>query len=363
MIRRLLFGRTRGWGRVRAMPGNSAGGLVMLRAVVLALLPVLVLALLVGGLFCQMWARGDQTWLPLALFRSAMPGWLIFSGDGEDAETFSRDYAGPHIFLPLIGLGHIAFQEIIFREMWPASMARLKPEPAGELGVPDSVENDGTDIVLPDTGEPAVKKEDVRVAIYHTHTGETYRPDDGVERVSGQPGGVVAVGAALARRLHEEHGIGVVHVARINDAVYSRSYLESEKVVRSLLQNYPRLDVLVDLHRDAAGDAAASTVGIGGRKAARLLLVAGSDARAPFPGWRQNYQLALELAALAGKKYPGLLKGVQVKEGRYNQFLHPGAILLEVGSTANSRAEAIYAGELFADILADYLQNNARKRQ
>lgn len=345
------------------MPGNSAGGVRILRSVVLALLPVLVLAMLVSGLICLLWAGGGQPWLPLALFRSVMPGWLISAGGEEDEETFSRHYAGPHMFLPLIGRGDFSLPEIIVRELWPASADRMNPGPAGVMGVPDSGENTRNDIVLHDTGALVVKKEDVRVAIYHTHTGETYRPDDGVERLSGQPGGVVAVGAALARRLHEEYGIGVVHVARINDAVYSRSYLESEKVVRSLLQNYPHLAVLVDLHRDAAGDAAVSTVGIGGRKAARLLLVAGSDARAPFPGWRQNYQLALELAALAGKKYPGLFKGVQVNEGRYNQFLHPGAILLEVGSSGNSRAEAIYAGELFADILAEYLQINAKKLQ
>ncbi|MGQ9556430.1 MAG: stage II sporulation protein P [Desulfurispora sp.] len=335
----------------------------ILRSVVLASLPVLALALLVSGLVYQLWAGGEKPGLPLALFRSVMPGWLISSGEGEDEDIFSRDYAGPHIFLPLIGRGDFSIQEIIISELWPVSTGRLKPEPAGVIAEPDSGQNTGTDIVLPDTGALAVKKEDVRVAIYHTHTGETYRPDDGVERLNGQPGGVVAVGAALARRLHEEYGIGVVHVARINDAVYSRSYLESEKVVRSLLQNYPHLGVLVDVHRDAAGAAAASTVGIEGRKAARLLLVTGSDARAPFPGWRQNYQLALELVALAGKKYPGLLKGVQVKEGRYNQFLHPGAILLEVGNSGNSRAEAIYAGELFADILADYLQNNSKNRQ
>ncbi len=333
----------------------------MLRALVFALLPVLIMAA-VTGLSYKMWSNASQSWLPLTLFRLTMPGWLISADTVEEEGEILGDYAGLIKLLPLLGLSDFSPLGIISSQLWPVSLDRQNQTPAVGRGQLEK-ETAGEDLVLLDTGAPAMQKEDVKVAIYHTHTGETYRPDDGVERLSGQPGGVVAVGAALARRLHEEYGIGVVHVARINDAVYSRSYLESEKVVRGLMQNYPNLMILVDLHRDAAGSAAVSTVDIAGQKAARLLLVVGSDARAPFPGWRQNYQLALELAALGGKKYRGLFKGVQVKSGRYNQFLHPGAILLEVGGTGNSRAEAIYAGELFADILAEYLQKNTKNRR
>ncbi|MFZ5590575.1 MAG: stage II sporulation protein P [Bacillota bacterium] len=362
-MRRYFFGRAFGPYRSGLSSGKYPGSGLVLRVWIFPLLLTLIIIVVVTGYSLKLWVKAGQSWLTVALFKLTMPGWLVsYDTTEEEGEIIIDHYAGLQKLFPLLGFNDFSPLGIISSQLWPVSMDQLTQAPAAEQGQLGS-DTTGEDIVLLDTDAPARRKEDVKVAIYHTHTGETYRPDDGVERLSGQPGGVVAVGAALARRLHEEHGIGVVHVARINDAVYSRSYLESEKVVRGLLQNYPNLMILVDLHRDAADSAAVSTADIAGRKAARLLLVVGSDARAPFPGWRQNYQLALELAALGGKKYRGLFKGVQVKSGRYNQFLHSGAILLEVGSTGNSRAEAIYAGELFADILAEYLQNNAKNRQ
>jgi len=42
---------------------------------------------------------------------------------------------------------------------------------------------------------------------------------------------------------------------------------------------------------------------------------------------------------------------------RYNQFVSPGAMLLEVGAAGNSLDEALYAARLFAQGFADTLQS------
>lgn len=205
-----------------------------------------------------------------------------------------------------------------------------------------------TERVPPETGK-------LMVGIYHTHTGETYELTDGVERFDGRPGGVVEVGRVLKRILEERHGIGVVHSEKVHDVPYSRSYLESEKTARRMMEDHPDLALLLDIHRDSLKDRSYAVTEIGGLKVATILLVVGSDARQPFPNWRENYNLARVFAAKAQELYPGLCVGVKVKEGRYNQFLHPGAMLVEVGGVANHTAEALRTAELLADIVAAVL--------
>jgi stage II sporulation protein P len=56
-----------------------------------------------------------------------------------------------------------------------------------------------------------------------------------------------------------------------------------------------------------------------------------------------------------------LIKGVRTKSGTYNQEFFDHSLLLEVGSDYNSFAEAKYAGELFAQILLEVLEEETLK--
>jgi stage II sporulation protein P len=195
------------------------------------------------------------------------------------------------------------------------------------------------------------------VGIYHTHTGETYALTDGTERLTGKRGGVVIVGEALKKELEDAYGIRVAHSTNINDVKYNTSYVESEKDARSLLHENTELEILLDIHRDAGKSRQNSLVKVQGQECAPIMFVVGSDARTPFPTWRQNYGFVKELAGMLDKQYPGLCCGVMVKEGRYNQFLHPRAILVEIGSVSNSTEEAERSARLLAGIIAGKLQD------
>lgn len=204
--------------------------------------------------------------------------------------------------------------------------------------------------------EAAVLSEEALVGVYFTHTGETYALTDGTERLQGKRGGVVKVGEALQQELQEKYGILVACSDTINDAKYADSYVRSQETLTELLENNPSLQVVLDIHRDAGKSRENSLVTVNGEEAAPVLIVVGSDARAPFPNWRENYNLARELAAEINKQHPGLCLGVQIKEGRYNQFLHPGAVLLEVGSVSNSTEEAVRSGRLLAGPVAEMVK-------
>jgi stage II sporulation protein P len=190
------------------------------------------------------------------------------------------------------------------------------------------------------------------VAIYNTHTGETYSLTDGVERLDGKKGGVVTVAAALQEELESKYGIKTARSERINDADYNSSYLEAARTAAELLENNPGTRVLLDIHRDAGKTREQSIVNINGQEVAPLLFIVGSDKRRPFPNWQQNYAFALKISDRLNALYPGLSQGVRVYDGVYNQSVHPQALLVEVGTTENSTEEAVRSARLLARVLA-----------
>ena len=199
------------------------------------------------------------------------------------------------------------------------------------------------------------------VAIYNTHTGETYALTDGVDRLTGKRGGVVKVAEAIQKRLEQKHKIKVVRSDTIHDANYNNSYIESEKTVKQLLEENKDLKLIFDVHRDNRPREDCITT-INGQTVARVLIIVGSDARAPFPEWKQNLATARQLDKKMDEMYPGLSLGIRVKEGRYNQYYHTGALLVEVGVVENTTEEAVAAGELFADAVAAYLEDTANEQ-
>ena len=88
-----------------------------------------------------------------------------------------------------------------------------------------------------------------RIAIYHTHSGESYLPSDGVDSTSQRQGGIYKVGAQMAKRLENKDEVEVVH-SQETFFPYSGSYRRSRVVAAELAQT--DLDAIFDVHRDAA---------------------------------------------------------------------------------------------------------------
>ncbi|WP_304544015.1 stage II sporulation protein P [Desulforamulus aquiferis] len=257
--------------------------------------------------------------------------------------------------------------------LWVAGLARINTSPTGMLldqipllakavagGAPVISE---TPKIIEE--EPVLQPElssDILVAIYNTHTGEAYAISEGTERVAGK-GGVVAVAAEIQQVLEKKFSIRVVRSEKVHDLQYATSYIESEKTARELVAKYPKMLAMLDIHRDAGKTREQSLVEINGNKVATILMVVGSDARRPFPNWKENYNFACQLADKLDELYPGLCIGVQVKEGRYNQFLHPGAVLVEMGTVENSLEEAKASGEMFAEALGEVLKEKLKAKE
>ncbi|MDS1029433.1 stage II sporulation protein P [Bacillota bacterium LX-D] len=192
------------------------------------------------------------------------------------------------------------------------------------------------------------------VAIYTTHNAETYIPTDGTDKLEGQNAGISKVAATLAQALKNRQ-IETIRATVIHDyPSFPKSYNNSEKTFRTMLQGNSSLKVIIDVHRDA-GVKKREVVKIDGQKVAKIMLIVGSNARLKHPNWQQNKKFAAEIVKKMNQMYPGLSKGYRVQSGRYNQHLHSHAILIEVGSAKNSLEEAERSVSLFADVLTAIL--------
>ncbi|MGB4504903.1 MAG: stage II sporulation protein P [Syntrophaceticus sp.] len=203
--------------------------------------------------------------------------------------------------------------------------------------------------------EKELAKKPIEVAVYHTHNAETYIPFQGKSRDEGKNGGITLVGEEIVKTL-SQHGVRAVQDLTIHDYPdHPTSYIKSKVTAKRLLEEYPDLKILIDLHRDA-GIPKKQTVVIDGKEAAKLLFVIGNGQRISNPHWRENYALARQIANRLDEKYPGLVKAVRLKDGCYNQNLSPNAILVEVGSDKNTLDEALITGRCFAEVVAELIQ-------
>ncbi len=197
------------------------------------------------------------------------------------------------------------------------------------------------------------------VAIYHTHTAEAFIPNSGVtHRPGGQRGDIVDVGLALANQLEKE-GIKTIHNTTIHDyPSFMKAYGPSEITAQKILTENPSIQMIFDIHRDADKRENVTAVYDGVPMAKITIVVATGQQDLPQPHWQQNHAFAKLIDARLNAKYPGLSRGLQMVEWRYNQHLHPRALLIEVGSQESSKEEAMRSMEILGGVLAEILAEN-----
>ena len=208
-----------------------------------------------------------------------------------------------------------------------------------------------------------LRQDSPTVLILHTHGTESYRNTEGYTassayRTEDADYNMISVGAHLTRCL-EAGGIRVIHDRTPYDQPsYSGSYSLAREAVITALADNPSLCLVLDLHRDAMtgsdGEQLAYTCTLPEGTAAKLMLVAGSDAGGlSYPNWQDNLTLAVQLQAVLERQNPGLCRSLSFRTGRYNQDLFPNMLLVEVGAAGNTRGEALLAAEKLAEAILE----------
>lgn len=208
------------------------------------------------------------------------------------------------------------------------------------------------------------------VLILHTHATESYTKngemyaETAAYRTLDENYNMLSIGDTVADVLTQA-GIGVIHDRGIHDyPSYSGSYVHSRNSVEEILEQYPSVCLVLDLHRDAVekdGKQLRPLAQAEGKPSAQLMLVVGTDiSRQSHENWQENLALALKLHIQLERMTPGIMRPLNLRAQRFNQDLSPGALLVEVGAAGNTREEALTAARKLADALV-FLSKGAKE--
>ena len=211
------------------------------------------------------------------------------------------------------------------------------------------------------------KDEGPQVLILHTHGSEAYTMPPGLEyeptsecRTTDCTCNVVRVGDELAGVL-EAAGLTVVHDTTLHDyPEYSGAYDRSLTTAKAYLEQYPSIQFILDVHRDAISDGNGGMYkvvsDVAGQNAAQLSFVVGTDGGGlKHPLWQENLKLAAAITQCLAEDYPTLMRPITVRNSRYNQHLTTGTLLVEVGAAGNSLDEALLSARLLGNALAEVI--------
>lgn len=205
-----------------------------------------------------------------------------------------------------------------------------------------------------------------QVLIIHTHSSEAYTQDEYDRYEASDPYrtedknySVIRVGDLLTEKF-EAAGLTVLHDRELYDyPSYTGSYSRSGAAVEQYLTAYPSIKIAIDLHRDAigSGDVVYKTqAALGGKSSAQVMLLVGTGQNGLWhPYWKENLKLALYMQDAMDDRWPTLARPIELVSERYNQHLSTGFVLMEVGSTGNTLAEALEAAGLFGDAVGPAL--------
>jgi stage II sporulation protein P len=167
------------------------------------------------------------------------------------------------------------------------------------------------------------------------------------------------VGDAITQQL-EDANINTLHDTTIHDyPSYTGSYERSAVTVQNILEQYPSIKVVLDIHRDALsrdGDLLQPIVEVDGKQSAQVMIVSGcDDGTMGMPNYLQNFRLASLIQNQLYTDYGDVARPILFDYRKYNQDLTTGSLLVEVGTHGNTLEQVQYAGELFGKALAEAL--------
>ncbi len=210
-----------------------------------------------------------------------------------------------------------------------------------------------------------------QILIIHTHGSEAYTMDgedvyqqSDSYRTTDTRYNVVRVGDEM-QQVFESLGLEVLHDCTLYDyPQYDGAYGRSAAAISAWLEQYPTIQIVLDVHRDALaesdGTVYKTVAQVEGDSTAQVMLVLGTDDSLEHPNWLNNLALAIRIQQDLDAAYPTLARPISLRSARFNQQLTYGSLLVEVGSHGNTLQEALNAADLFAqtagEIFVDLLK-------
>ena len=202
-----------------------------------------------------------------------------------------------------------------------------------------------------------------QILIYHTHSREEYADyHQGNEKAT-----IGNVGAYLTELL-EAKGYRVIHDTTVYDEKNgtldrSRAYTYALEGITAILQKYPSIQVVLDLHRDGVKEGTHLVTKVDGKPTATIMFFNGTSETPdgpieylPNPYRRENLAFSFQMKLCAEAMYPGYTRNIYLTGLRYNLHLRPRSPLIEGGAQNNTYEEACNAMEPLAELLDTVLR-------
>ena len=201
-----------------------------------------------------------------------------------------------------------------------------------------------------------------QILIYHTHSQETYAD----YAAGNKKATVVELGNRLTALL-EEKGYQVLHDTTSYDMAAGKldrnhAYNYALDGIMGILQKYPSIQVVLDLHRDGVKESLHMVRTVNGKATAPIMFFNGMSQTPEGeieylknPYKTENLAFSLQMQLLAEEEYPDLTRKIFLKGLRYNLHVRPRSALIEVGAQTNTLEEALNAMEPLADLLDQVL--------
>ena len=202
------------------------------------------------------------------------------------------------------------------------------------------------------------KENEPQILIFHTHGNEMFADS----HLNGKS--IVDVGAYLTQLLRNEYGYNVMHLTDSFDMVNgvldrSQAYTYANNKLEKILEAYPSIEVVIDLHRDGVSEDRHLITEINGKKTAQIMLFNGISytnaqgelTNLPNPYITENLAMTYKMYLLGEMMYPDFIRCIYIEGYRYCLYHRPKSMLIEAGAQTNTYEEVCNAMEPLAKIL------------
>lgn len=195
-----------------------------------------------------------------------------------------------------------------------------------------------------------------QILIYHTHSQESF-----ADSIPGDKNTtIMGAGEYLTGLLRDTYGYEVLHHTGEYD-VESRDYAYSNALpaLEAVLEQYPSVEVVIDLHRDAVAEDKKLVSYQNGRAAAQVMFFNGLShtkkqgdiSYLANPYIDDNLAFSFQMQVLCNEYYPGLTRRIYLKGYRYNMHLCSKSLLIEMGAQTNTCDEIKNTLDIVAHVL------------
>lgn len=195
-----------------------------------------------------------------------------------------------------------------------------------------------------------------QILIYHTHSQEAF-----ADSVPGDASTtIVGAGEYLASILEEKYGYEVLHhVASYDTQQHNYAYSYAEPEIRKILEEYPSIQVVIDLHRDEMAEGTRLVTQVNGQPTAQFMFFNGLSYLNELghidylanPNLKENLAFSFQMQMTVNTYYPGLARRIYLKGYRYNMHLTGKYLLIELGAQNNTVQEIRNACHPLADVI------------